>query len=111
MWAGLGRPVLASMTVTSSLRLATRSGLPASTALLPRRLKEFCPSVRTVYPWCSHLWRCSFSRAVWFMSQPVWSKSEGMRVQLQPSCWALNQLAHSQELSPESSRGSQVTHT
>ena len=48
MWAGVGRPVFVSMTVIWSRRLATRSGLPASAALLPRRLKEFCPSVSTV---------------------------------------------------------------
>ena len=35
------------MMVTLFLCRATRPGLPTSTALLPRKLKLFCPSVKT----------------------------------------------------------------
>ena len=71
-------------------------------------MKLFWPSVRTEYPRLSHNRRNSFSSAVWSMSQPVWSKSEGTLDHDELSSWALNQEAHSQELPQDRSRGSQV---
>ena len=45
------------------------------------------------------------------LQQTARSISEGMRLQLHSSCWALNQECHSQEASPESSVGSHETQT
>ena len=71
-------------------------------------MKLFWPSVRTEYPSLPQNRRNSFSSAVWSMRQPVWSKSQGTLDHDEPSCRALNQEAHSQELPPDRSRGSQV---
>ena len=87
----VGPAVLAYMTLTPYPRRATRSGFPASAALLPRTVKLFWPSVRTEYPRLSQNRRNSFSSAVWTMRQPVWSKSYGTLDHEEPSCWVLNQ--------------------
>ena len=56
-------------------------------ALLPRRVKLFWASVRTEQPCFSQTSRCSFSRAVWSMSQP--RPSGGW----DSSCWEGNNPA------------------
>ena len=84
-------------------------GFPPRVAVLPRRAKLFWFSVQTVYPRSSHRQRFSLTPAVWASCQPTRSNPLGALAQLQPSCWARNHAAHSQEFSPASNLVNQVT--